>query len=62
MLRPFLQDTVRWWPLTLTMVGTLLAAPVTIARVLAQARAPRRSGSWLLAVLPRLCAKRAHGV
>ncbi|KAK9841815.1 hypothetical protein WJX81_004881 [Elliptochloris bilobata] len=35
-LRPFLQDTVRWWPLTATMAGTLLAAPVTIARVLAQ--------------------------
>ena len=37
-LRPFLQDTVRWWPLTVTMAGTLLAAPLTIARVLAQAR------------------------
>ena len=36
-LRPFLQDTVRWWPLTVTMAGTLLAAPLTIARVLAQA-------------------------
>lgn len=37
-LRPFLQDTVRWWPLTVTMAGTLFAAPLTIARVLAQAR------------------------
>ena len=42
-LRPFLQDTVRWWPLTVTMAGTLLAAPLTIARVLAQARDTKHS-------------------
>jgi hypothetical protein len=40
-LRPFLQDTVRWWPLTVTMAGMLLAAPLTIARVLPQARPAR---------------------
>ena len=48
-LRPFLQDTVRWWPLTVTMAGTLLAAPITIARVLAQARVPE---TWLRPASP----------
>lgn len=37
-LRPFLQDTILFWPLTAAMAGTLLAAPLTIARVLCQAR------------------------
>jgi hypothetical protein len=37
-LRPFLQDTIRFWPLSAAMAGTLLAAPLTIARVLPQAR------------------------
>ena len=37
-LRPFLQDTILFWPLTAAMAGTLLAAPLTIARVLWQAR------------------------
>ena len=35
-LRPFLQDTILFWPLTAAMAGTLLAAPLTIARVLWQ--------------------------
>jgi hypothetical protein len=51
-LRPFLQDTIRWWPLTVTMAGMLLAAPLTIARVLPQARparAPCRGGRTVAA-------------
>ncbi len=37
-LRPFLQDTIQFWPLTAAMAGTLLSAPVTIGRVLVQVR------------------------
>ncbi len=47
-LRPFLQDTIRWWPLTVTMAGMLLAAPLTIARVLPQARPARAPCSGTL--------------
>ncbi len=47
-LRPFLQDTVRWWPLTVTMAGTLFAAPLTIARVLAQARSSELQSKYKL--------------
>lgn len=39
-LRPFLQDTIKFWPLTAAMTGTLFTAPVTIARVLIQVRQP----------------------
>jgi lycopene cyclase CruP len=35
-LRPFLQDTIQFWPLTAAMAGTLLVTPITIARVLLQ--------------------------
>lgn len=35
-LRPFLQDTIQFWPLTAAMAGTLLSAPLTIGRVLVQ--------------------------
>lgn len=35
-LRPFLQDTIQFWPLTAAMTGTLFTAPLTIARVLVQ--------------------------
>ena len=37
-LRPFLQDTIQFWPLTAAMAGTLLSAPLTIGRVLVQVR------------------------
>ena len=36
-LRPFLQDTIQFWPLSAAMAGTLFLAPLTIARVLPQA-------------------------
>lgn len=35
-LRPFMQDTIRWWPLTLAMNAMVLADPVVVFRVLKQ--------------------------
>ena len=35
-LRPFLQDTIRWLPLTLAMNGMLFSDPIVIARVVSQ--------------------------
>ncbi|BDA41128.1 hypothetical protein COCOBI_01-7830 [Coccomyxa sp. Obi] len=45
-LRPFLQDTIQFWPLTAAMAGTLLSAPLTIGRVLVQV-GPGVVLSWL---------------
>ena len=36
MLRPFLQDTIQWWPLTATMAGMLLLDPISVFRVVPQ--------------------------
>lgn len=44
-LKPFLQDTIRLGPLTLTMWGMMLASPVTITRVLFQV-GPKVLTSW----------------
>ena len=35
-MRPFLQDTIQFWPLSAAMTGTLFIAPLTIFRVLIQ--------------------------
>jgi len=35
-MRPFLQDTIQFWPLSAAMTGTLFVAPLTIMRVLIQ--------------------------
>lgn len=35
-MRPFLQDTIQFWPLSAAMTGTLFVAPLTIVRVLFQ--------------------------
>ncbi len=35
-MRPFLQDTIQFWPLSAAMTGTLFVAPLTIMRVLFQ--------------------------
>ena len=35
-LRPFLQDTIQWLPLTLAMNGMVLSDPLVIIRVFAQ--------------------------
>ena len=35
-LRPFLQGTIRWLPLTLAMNGMLFSDPIVIARVVSQ--------------------------
>ena len=35
-MRPFLQDTIQFWPLSAAMTGTLFLAPLTIMRVLIQ--------------------------
>ena len=35
-MRPFLQDTIQFWPLSAAMTGTLFIAPLTILRVLVQ--------------------------
>ncbi|KAI3432283.1 hypothetical protein D9Q98_003843 [Chlorella vulgaris] len=35
-MRPFLQDTLRFWPLAATMLGMLLRDPICICRVLVQ--------------------------
>ena len=35
-MRPFLQDTIQFWPLSAAMTGTLFVAPLTIIRVLFQ--------------------------
>ena len=35
-MRPFLQDTIQFWPLSAAMTATLFVAPLTILRVLFQ--------------------------
>ncbi|CAL5227327.1 g10267 [Coccomyxa viridis] len=35
-MRPFLQDTIQFWPLSAAMTATLFVAPLTIMRVLVQ--------------------------
>lgn len=35
-LRPFLQDTIRWLPLTLAMNGMFFSDPILISKVLVQ--------------------------
>ena len=35
-MRPFVQDTMQWGPLSLTMAGMLLKSPIVIMRVAAQ--------------------------
>ena len=35
-MRPFLQDTIQFWPLSAAMTVTLFVAPLTILRVLFQ--------------------------
>ena len=35
-LRPFLQDTIRWLPLTAAMNGMLFSDPIVISRVVTQ--------------------------
>ncbi|KAK9841219.1 hypothetical protein WJX74_002056 [Apatococcus lobatus] len=45
MLRPFLQDTIRWWPLTATMAGMLLIDPIAVFRVVPQV-GPRVFLNW----------------
>lgn len=35
-LRLFMQDTIRWWPLTLAMNGMALSDPIAIGRVIVQ--------------------------
>lgn len=38
-MRPFLMDTIQFWPLSAAMTATLFVAPLTIARVLIQVSA-----------------------
>ncbi|CAK0756134.1 hypothetical protein CVIRNUC_002428 [Coccomyxa viridis] len=44
-MRPFLQDTIQFWPLSAAMTGTLFIAPLTILRVLVQV-GPKVVLSW----------------
>lgn len=39
-LRPFLQDTIRWLPLTLAMNGMFFSDPILISKVLVQVSEP----------------------
>ena len=48
MLRPFLQDTIRWWPLTATMAGMLVLDPISVFRVVPQVSS---TASRLLGIL-----------
>ena len=45
-LKPFLQDTIQFVPLCLTMTGMMLKSPLTILRVLAQL-GPRILADWI---------------
>ena len=52
MLRPFVQDTMQWGPLTLTMAAMMLKDPLVVVRVVAQVRpscsplASQLHGGW----------------
>ncbi|GFH25720.1 uncharacterized protein HaLaN_23728, partial [Haematococcus lacustris] len=46
-LRPFLQDTIQFLPLTLSMTGMMFANPLAISRVLLQV-GPNTLGGWFV--------------
>lgn len=46
-LRPFLQDTIQFVPLTLSMTGMLLLNPIVISRVFTQV-GPKTLGMWFI--------------